>query len=281
VIDTAQLIIDYLSVRLQQAYDRDYGLLCPEYPKIAAWSANMALSVIANSDALYHNVEHTANVALCGLEIIRGKQLLDGGVTPEDWLHFAVGLVCHDLGYVRGLCDLDRNGEPGVYATGVDGGTVELGTGITDAALTPYHVDRTKQFVRARFADNGNLDTERIAELIERTRFPVPDDDDHRSTGDYPGLLRAADLIGQLATPYYLQRLSALFYEFEETGVNRKLGCANPGELRRDYPSFFWRHAFPVLGDALRYLKATAEGRKWINNLFSQVFTVEHELHQR
>ena len=127
----------------------------------------------------------------------------------------------------------------------------------------------------------SSLDAERIAGLIERTRFPVPDDDDHRTSGDYPGLLRAADLIGQLATPYYLQRLSALFYEFEETGVNRKLGCSDPGQLRRDYPTFFWRHAYPFLGEALRCLRATADGRKWINNLFSQVFTVEHELHKR
>ena len=281
MIDSAQLIIDELTRRLRTAYDRDYGLLNPEYPKIAAWSANMAMSVIANSDALYHNTEHTANVTLCGLEIIRGKQLLDGGVSPQDWLHFAVGLVCHDIGYVRGLCDLDRETEGGVYATGIGEQTVELGTGITDAALTPYHVDRGKWFVRNRFANNDNLDAERIVELIERTRFPVPQDDDHRTTQDYAGLLRAADLIGQLATPNYLQRLSALFYEFEETGVNRKLNCDNPGQLRRDYPSFFWRHAYPYLGDALRCLQATADGRKWINNLYSQVFSVEHGLHER
>ncbi len=281
MIDTAQLIIDELSRHIRQAYDRDYGLLHPEYPKIAVWSANMAMSLIANSDALYHNVEHTASVTLCGLEIIRGKQLLDGGVSPPDWLHFVVGLVCHDIGYVRGLCALDRADGPGMYATGVGDQVVDLGTGLTDAGLTPYHVDRGKWFVRNRFSGNANLDADRIAELIERTRFPVPDDDDHRTTRDYAGLLRGADLIGQLATPNYLQRLSALFYEFEETGVNQKLDCHDPGQLRRDYPAFFWRHAYPFLGDALRYLKATADGRKWINNLYSQVFAVEHGLHER
>jgi len=52
MIDLAKLIIEELSERLRAAYRRDYGLLSPEYPSIAAWSANMALSLIANSDAL-------------------------------------------------------------------------------------------------------------------------------------------------------------------------------------------------------------------------------------
>ena len=53
-------------------------------------------------------MEHSANVTLVGLEIFRGKQLREGGVTPLDWLHFAVALVCRDVGYVRGLCPLYR-----------------------------------------------------------------------------------------------------------------------------------------------------------------------------
>jgi hypothetical protein len=39
----------------------------------------------------------------------------------------------------------------------------------------------------------------------------------------YPGLLRAADLIGQLADIDYLRKTSALFAEFSETGVSKKL----------------------------------------------------------
>jgi hypothetical protein len=278
MIDPAKLIIDELSKRIRTAYVGDYGLLSPEYPNIAVWSANMALSLIANSDALYHNVEHSANVTLVGLEIIRGKQLLEGGITPLDWLHFAVALVCHDVGYVRGLCALDR---AGVYATGVGDETVELGTNCTDAALSSYHVDRGKWFVHNRFADNEILDASRIASLIERTRFPVPSDRDHQETRDLPGLLRAADLIGQLANLNYLQSLTGLYYEFAETGVNTKVGVTGPGELRQAYPGFFWKAAYPYLQEALGYLRATSEGRSWISNLYSQVFAMEHHLHDR
>jgi hypothetical protein len=37
-------------------------------------------------------------------------------------------------------------------------------------------------------------------------------------------LLRSADLIGQLGDPHYIRKANALFYEFEEAGLNRQLG---------------------------------------------------------
>ena len=52
-----------------------------------AWSARMALENIANSDALYHNTEHTMLVTIVGQEILSGKHMSEGGVTPDDWLH--------------------------------------------------------------------------------------------------------------------------------------------------------------------------------------------------
>jgi len=40
--------------------------------------------------------------------------------------------------------------------------------------------------------------------------------------------LRAADLIGQLGDPHYLRKANALYYEFEEIGLNRQLGYESP-----------------------------------------------------
>ena len=44
-----------------------------------------------------------------------------------------------------------------------------------------------------------------------------------KSTDDFPGLVRAADLIGQLADINYLRKQAALFSEFHETGMSNKL----------------------------------------------------------
>ena len=184
-----------------------------------------------------------------------------------------LSLLCHDIGYIPGVCRDDCNGP---YATGVNGKTLTLPPGATDASLTPYHVDRGKLFVRERFGDHPIIDAEVIAANIERTRFPVPDDSDHQGTADYPGLVRAADLIGQLADPNHMSKFPALFYEFEETGINAKLGYATPGDLRNDYPAFYWNVVNRYIRDGLRHLRVTQEGKQWIANLYAHVFAVEH-----
>jgi len=97
-----------------------------------------------------------------------------------------------------------------------------------------------------------------------------------QQTVNPPGLLRAADLIGQLADVNYLRKIPALFAEFRETGVNKKLGFRNPEDLRSAYPSFFWKAVEPYIGDALDYLCVTQHGKLWIANLYAHVFSEEH-----
>lgn len=272
---TEILISDFVE-KLRNGYHRTYGGLKPDYEDIIAWAGSMALENIANSDALYHNVEHTILVALVGQEILRGRQIREGGVTCEDWLHFIISLVCHDIGYVKGVCreDCDREG---LYATGQAGDRVHLPPGCSDASLTPYHVDRGKLFIEERFGSNRLIDAELIKRNIELTRFPVPKEEDHQDTKNYPGLLRAADLIGQLSDPRYLKKIGALFYEFEETGQNKFLNYKHPGDLRHNYPKFYWNVVHPYLQDGLRYLSLTQEGKQIIANLYSNVFVVENE----
>ncbi len=260
------------------AYYAAYGGLKSDYAEIISWVGNMALENIANSNALYHNVEHTIFVALVGQEILRGKHIREGGVSCEDWLHFVISLVCHDIGYVKGVCRQDRV-DLRRYATGKDNLTVTLPVGSTDASLTPFHVDRGKLFVQERFGGHKLIDAQTLKDNIELTRFPVPLDSDHQDTMNYPGLVRAADLIGQLSDPRYLQKTAALFYEFEETGVNKQLGYRHPEDLRLNYPKFYWSSVYPYISDASDYLKLTQEGKQILANLYSHVFEVEHEPH--
>jgi hypothetical protein len=233
------------------------------------------LENIANSDAAYHDINHTIMVTSVGQEILLGKHTSEGGVTPRDWLHFMMSLLCHDIGYVRGVCRGDRNGH---YVCNENGDLVAISAGATDGSLTPYHVTRSKLFVRERFGKLSltHIDTQEIEANIEHTRFPVPEDEQHTSTADYPGLLRAADLIGQLADIDYLRKTSALFAEFQETDANEKLGYQTPDDLRAAYPAFFWQAVHPYIGDALRYLQVTQEGKQWIANLYAHVFSEEH-----
>ena len=88
--------------------------------------------------------------------------------------------------------------------------------------------------------------------------------------------MRAADLIGQLADPGYLQKLPALFYEFEESGANQKIGYGSPEDVRVNYPNFYWQFVSPHIGPALKYLRVTREGRQWEAGLYSHIFSEEH-----
>jgi len=277
VLNIQKVITEPFVQQLSMTYKRTYGLAEPHFANIIEWSGHFALENIANCDSLYHNVEHTIMVTLAGQEILRGKHLLEGGVSPSDWLHFVMALLCHDIGYVKGICRDDRDGR---YATGRDGNTVKMDESGTCAAMTPWHVDRSQLFVRERFEGNlimNVVDVERICAYIEMTRFPIPNDEAHMDTKGYPGLLRAADFIGQLGDPDYLHKIPALFYEFEETGTNKKIGYKNPGDMRRSYAKFYWNVVLPYIQEALRYLRVTQEGKQWISNLHSHVFTVEHD----
>lgn len=275
MLNTHQLLIEEAARRMDEAYVRMYGGMEPAYGQIITWACRMALETIANTDALYHNVEHTMMVTMVGQEILRGKHLREGGVMPRDWLHFSISLLCHDIGYVRGICKEDGNDR---YSTGLPGQTVDVPAGSTDAIMTPYHVERGKRFIRERFGGHPIIDAELIAHSIELTRFPVPKDEDHQGTADLPGLIRAADLIGQLADPGYLRKLPALFYEFEETGANKHLGYATPADLQKGYAGFFWNVVSPYIADGIRHLQATQEGKQWLASLHSHVFAVEHGL---
>ncbi|ERT04415.1 hypothetical protein M595_5653, partial [Lyngbya aestuarii BL J] len=127
--------------QLQSGYIDFYGKSESEPITFIDQIARVVLSKIAQTDAPYHDLEHTVLVTLAGLEILRGKQINEGSVSPQDWLNTIVSLLCHDIGYCKRICRADRL-EQRRYATGADQQTIYLSPETTDASLTPYHVDR-------------------------------------------------------------------------------------------------------------------------------------------
>jgi hypothetical protein len=279
MISWQELTIDVVVEQLQTVYRRTYGDIDKDYGGIVAWCGRLALANIANSDSLYHDVDHTIMVSLAGQAIIEGKHLREGGVSPRDWVHYMVAVLCHDIGYVKGVC---RNDTKDMFATGVGNETVFISSEGTDVALTPYHVDRSKLFVKERFEagllqnTTKQLDADLIASYIEITRFPSPAGEMYKDTKGFGGLVRAADFIGQLGDPDYFRKTPALFYEFQELGLNEKLVYKSPNDMRKNYASFYWNSANPYIQDALQYLRLTEDGKQWIANIHSHVFDSEH-----
>lgn len=273
MFNPSSIVIEAFVEELIEKYINMYGTDETDIHLLVS-NARNALEIIANTDAPYHDMNHTIMVTLVGTEILRGKILIEGSVSPREWVHFVISLLNHDVGYVRGICMGDRAGR---YAINTEGETIAPPPGSTDAFLTPYHVDRAKMYMHERFAGDEHLDPKVISDNIERTRFPVPSEEDHQASADFPGLVRAADLIGQLADPQYMRKISSLFAEFKETGQAAKMGYTTAADLRAGYPGFFWNVVSPFINDSLRYLRRTQEGQAWVANLYANVFTEEHE----
>ena len=264
----AETLGAYLSAQLNSRFASTEAGLTELIPSVA----RLSLECIGNSDALYHNVEHTMLVTLVGYDIMKGRSLVMP-TSASDYAHVIVACLFHDIGFVRGI--LKGDGEDG-YVIDAKGGKTRLPRGSSDAALTPHHVDRSKIYAMDRLASIELLDAARIAHAIEFTRFPsvaVPDDTDNEEGS----LVRAADLIGQLGDPHYLRKANALYYEFEEVGMNKQLGYGSPADLTDLYPQFYYNSVAPHIQKAIRYLNVTSSGRQWIASLFSNVFRAERD----
>jgi hypothetical protein len=272
LITVPELAAEGLSSFLHEHMSRRFSTTHADLTELVPSVARLAIECIGNSDALYHNVEHTMLVTLVGFDIMKGRSLVMP-TTASDYAHVIVACLFHDIGFVRGI--LRGDGEDG-YVTDAKGGKTKLPRGSSDAALTPYHVDRSKIYAMDRLTSTELLDAARIARSIEFTRFPsavVPDDKDNEEAS----LVRAADLIGQLGDPHYLRKANALYYEFEEVGMNKQLGYGSPADLTDLYPQFYYNSIAPHIQKAIRYLNVTSSGRQWIASLYSNVFRAERD----
>lgn len=256
---------------LTRDFRRIFGSVHDDDAERLGSAARATIECLARSDALYHNYEHTLQVTMVGRDILHGL-MVSQRIEPADYSHLIVACLLHDIGYVRGVLSGDTEAE---FVIDHKGNTITLPRGASDAALTPYHVDRSKLFALERLEKTPNIDPARIAEAIEMTRFPVPKEGNRTSESLEPKLVQAADFIGQLGDPLYARKANALYYEFEEIGTNRQLGYSSPADIIEKYPAFFWNCVSTHLEDGIKYLNMTASGRQWIANLHHHILCAE------
>ncbi len=268
MLDIIKILSEEFIARLSVGYQAAFGNIHPEYESQITRNADQVIRIIAESNTLYHNVEHTIQVTLVGQAVLQGKlKAENNSITPEIWLNFIMSLLCHDIGYVS---DLDLTKES----------VSTLDNGASDALLMSVHIDRGKHFVEETFSQQNGIDIKFIQECIERTRFPIPKADNYQITDDFPGLVRGADLIGQLSDPRYLNKLPAVFYEFEENGYNKVTGYQQPGDLLNGYVDFYTKSVAPYVRETLQYLSMTSEGKEIIRSHEANIAKVEENIHR-
>jgi hypothetical protein len=229
-------------------------------------AVDFAMMALGQADTPYHNSEHTFIVCLAGQDILHGKSELGDPISPADWASYVISLLFHDIGYLKKL--FPRDNSDSVVAH-FDGTLFPLPLGATDASLTRIHVDRGIAFVRDHFKNSHTIDVQRLMNNIESTRFPPPPEvrGTPRSRLSWPDMVRAADLIGQLADPNYLRKLPALYEEFLECGTAEVMGLKNYRGLLQQFPNFVSQMIQPLVVEGFAALGAAPNGKRWIESL--------------
>lgn len=101
--------------------------------EVLPFAARLTLECVGNSDALYHDIEHTMLVTLAGHDILMGRMLLRP-TTAVDYANFILACLMHDIGFVRGIVQGDNEDS---YVADVTGRTIRLPRGASDASSHP------------------------------------------------------------------------------------------------------------------------------------------------
>jgi hypothetical protein len=125
MITAAETTAEVLGSFLVGDYRRYFGAGEGRRAELIEAAARLAIECLANSDALYHTFEHTLLVTLAGRDILRGRVLREQ-TSADDWLHFLLACLTHDIGYVRGVVNGD---EAGRFVINSAGETVTLPRG--------------------------------------------------------------------------------------------------------------------------------------------------------
>jgi hypothetical protein len=76
MITIPELAANALGSHLAEHMGRRFGSTDAGLIELVQSAARLAIECIGNSDALYHNVEHTMLVTLVGYDILKGRRLL-------------------------------------------------------------------------------------------------------------------------------------------------------------------------------------------------------------
>src|SRR3954466_8190869 len=102
MITVPELVSQALGAFLTMETKDRFGASHAGLTELLPFAAKLTMECIGNSDALYHNVEHTLLVTLAGHDILRGRAL-HKHLTADDYAHIMIACITHDIGYVRGL----------------------------------------------------------------------------------------------------------------------------------------------------------------------------------
>ena len=190
---------------VQSAFLEMFPDASPDFvPKIFRWVRDCFTGKYADYqaiDACYHDFEHTLQVTLCMVRMLRGRHFAKvQPALPRRMVELGLlAILLHDTGYLK------KRGE----------------TEGTGAKYTVTHVARSAEFAAQLLGENGFSDREIVSVQnmicctgVDAMLKTVPFQNElEKITGH---ILGAADLVGQMAADDYIEKLPVLYAEFAE-----------------------------------------------------------------
>lgn len=223
-------------------------------------------------DMRYHDFEHTLQATVCLLHILQGRsRSADKPVlTPRDWELSVMAVLLHDTGYLKKTDDLS-------------------GTG---AKYTLVHERRSCDFAREYLPRMGVTasEIEDICAAIICTgpRSRISQVSFHREEARQMAfILVTADYLAQMSAADYLDKLPALFLEFQESFDFEQVPAAkrpyqSERELLEKTPAFWENYVRPMLdfeaGGVHRYLTTAGQPNPYLQAVDANLVEVRRRL---
>ena len=165
-------------------------------------SLSRRISVPSLLQRQYHDLGHTLSVTLAVARLMHGAVEAGQSLTEKDLNMGLISGLMHDTGYIQEIAD--RQG--------------------TGAKYTQVHISRSISFLQAYYRGNpafqNDLDSFRNILLCTGLNTRVDAIRFAGATVELLGkILGTADLLGQMADRYYLEKLPELYEEFAEAGI--------------------------------------------------------------
>ncbi len=188
-------------------------------------------------DTVYHDLEHTLQATLCWVRLManRHRTKVEPMMTPKDFQIGFVGILMHDVGYLK-----EENDDEG-----------------TGAKFTFVHERRSCEFADMYLEEQGwpKKSIFAVQHLISCTgpRSLIDAIPFCNKMEKIMGMaVCTADYLGQMSDPKYIKKLPVLFKEFEESDDYRDIAKEDRifkscDELLRGTPFFWFNIVIPKL----------------------------------
>lgn len=223
-------------------------------------------------DMAYHNFEHTLQATLCLVHILQGRSRTADrpSLTARDWELSVMAALLHDSGYLK--TNDDREG--------------------TGAKYTFVHERRSCEFARDYLPRLGvtasELDDICAAIICTGPRSRISQVSFRSEQGRYFAfVLVTADYLAQMSAPDYLDKLPALYREFQESfdyeGLPpEKRPFHSYRELLEKTPGFWTDYVRPMLdfeaGGVHRYLTIAGQANPYLQAVEANIAEIRRRL---